>query len=234
MDFKCINQRDNSERSHQVAIMKHIYARAYRVLIYAGESVEGSTNLLEYISDTQQPRHRYVTPTPSHALTKIGVKKAVCDFLSRPWFRRVWVIQEAFLAQRAKFIVGEKEIDWFMLSLERLEELGLKCHLEKGMIPGIFEWMARRHSGDIDLFFALTSTRHCLAADPRDKIFALFGLLSNPSGVSFEVDYSLAVGDVFTLAAMHLVTSRNSLELLSHAADWHADSSIPSWVPDWS
>jgi hypothetical protein len=53
IDSICMNQRDTRERNLQVSIMKDIYSRASRVLIYAGETGDGSDELLEYLSDTR-------------------------------------------------------------------------------------------------------------------------------------------------------------------------------------
>ncbi|KAF7186847.1 Heterokaryon incompatibility protein 6, OR allele [Pseudocercospora fuligena] len=47
MDAVCINQRDVSERSQQVAIMKDVYSRADRVLIWLGEEDESSATAAE-------------------------------------------------------------------------------------------------------------------------------------------------------------------------------------------
>ena len=106
------------------------------------------------------------------------------------------------------------------------------------MLAGILEWMAKRisqrHSNDINLLFALATTRECLATDPRDKVFALLGLVSNPSEVGFEPDYHLTSTEVYTLTAAHLITSLNTLSVISYVDGPSASNSRPSWVPSWS
>jgi hypothetical protein len=45
IDAICINQKNNAEKSAQVALMKGIYATAYRVIVWLGEELLGTTKL---------------------------------------------------------------------------------------------------------------------------------------------------------------------------------------------
>src|SRR5271155_4455834 len=49
VDAVCINQKDNSEKSHQVSIMGSIYRRAERVLIWLGPAADQSDVAFGYI-----------------------------------------------------------------------------------------------------------------------------------------------------------------------------------------
>lgn len=103
--------------------------------------------------------------------------------------------------------------------------------LRNGVFPGMLEWMDRRSFNDLDLQFALTSTGACFATDPRDKVFALLGLLSKVARVQFEPDYNLTPTEVFTLTAAQLATGHNSLKLLSHVDAPPPNDGRPSWAP---
>jgi hypothetical protein len=48
VDTICINQSDNDEKSHQVAMMLDIYRNADRVYIWLGESTVDSDYILEW------------------------------------------------------------------------------------------------------------------------------------------------------------------------------------------
>ncbi|KAF2823239.1 hypothetical protein CC86DRAFT_469080 [Ophiobolus disseminans] len=214
--------------------MKEIYAQAHRVMIYAGESAEQSEDLLEWMMNPKQLAHRYSTATTSTNFTDYRVERALRCLLSRPWFRRTWILQEAYLATKAIFIVGSKAVDWSVISIQRLMELGYWQDPEIGVLPGVLEWTYRGQSDDITLLFALITTRGCFATDPRDKVFALLGLMSQPSELGFEADYNLTNTEVFILTAVQLFTSSNLLAILSHVDGPSSDSSLPSWIPSWS
>lgn len=227
-------QNGNAEKNHQVAMMKEIYSQAYRVLIYAGEAANDSDRLLRYLRNPKKTTDTYALTRPDHVHKRL-MRSVLESLVSRSWFRRIWVIQEAVLAARATFIVREENLDWALLCKPRLEELGLLNDKNKLPIPGVLEWMDRIHANNVDLLFVLTTTRSCLATDPRDKTFALLGLLSDTSSVSLEADYTWSLKRVLTQVAALLITSRNSIDILSYSG-WTSsdDQSIPSWVPRWS
>src|SRR3569833_2191858 len=80
------------------------------------------------------------------------------------------------------------------------------------------------------------------AADPRDKIYSLLGLLASTSieRASFvhnvcPVTYELSVRDVYMRYAVLMMRHEKSLRTLSHCYRGRLlpSSDLPSWVPDW-
>ncbi|KAH7118591.1 heterokaryon incompatibility protein-domain-containing protein [Dactylonectria estremocensis] len=84
----------------------------------------------------------------------------------------------------------------------------------------------------LDLVTALKISRDCFCKDPRDKVYALTGLLQN---MPIQVDYSpnTTAGLVFLQAAAWHIRTTKSLEIMSyvHGVSHHI---MPSWVPDWT
>lgn len=80
-------------------------------------------------------------------------------------------------------------------------------------------------------------------SDPRDKIFALYGISELPRerclAAAFQdgalrPDYNKTFPELCLAAARICVRSGN-LDILSHsAAKSHTTFNLPSWVPDWS
>lgn len=120
IDAICINQRDDVERSHQVQQMRGIYTSARRVVIYLGESNQGTDFLFETMPVLQQDptsrvhwgkeseRGSVITfPTlqidTAHAEV---LRSAMQDLLSRPYFKRVWIIQEVSLPNDGMICCG--------------------------------------------------------------------------------------------------------------------------------
>jgi hypothetical protein len=90
------------------------------------------------------------------------------------------------------------------------------------------------------LNYLLYRTRAYHAKDPRDKIFALLGILAQIAQrrgfapIPFVADYEKPVADVYQDVAQNILKSTQTLDLLSlvHHTPIRA-SQLPSWVPDY-
>ena len=82
----------------------------------------------------------------------------------------------------------------------------------------------------------LYNYRHCLASDPRDKVFALVGIASGQYAPAYTPDYSKDVVDVYRDLAIQLIIASQNPDILVHCAYTVGSklSVLPSWVPDWS
>jgi hypothetical protein len=87
----------------------------------------------------------------------------------------------------------------------------------------------------------LHETRSSLATDPRDKVFALLGMLTDLERSTYLglIDYSAPVEHVYQKTIEDILYDTGSLRFLS-AVQPHASShpsslgELKSWVPDWS
>lgn len=81
----------------------------------------------------------------------------------------------------------------------------------------------------------LQISRSCACKDPRDKIYAVMGLVQEGSTPPIPIDYSpgILVGSVYLQAAAWHIIKTGSLRVLSHV---HGESKLDmaSWVPDWT
>jgi hypothetical protein len=104
IDAMCINQRDDQERAEQVGIMRDIYAKAFHVVIWLGkETLEDKAAfcLLDRFKDLFA-KHGLVDLGPENS-GAVGLPTvdepeewtALVKLFQRPWFQRIWVIQEA-------------------------------------------------------------------------------------------------------------------------------------------
>ncbi|KAL3291825.1 ankyrin and het domain protein [Colletotrichum asianum] len=132
VDAICINQvrsADNVEKGAQIRMMPDIYGIAARVLVYLGPSADNSDlaiAFLEHISDFADYLDETLPTANFAAALAAGFAMPPPDapdwpalraFLRRPWFRRVWVIQEFVNATELTVICGAREIDWRRLFL---------------------------------------------------------------------------------------------------------------------
>lgn len=97
IDAICIDQKNIVERNNQVQLMSKIYEHADKVLAYLGEDADDSAVGMEFIlkdaASIGMSQHR-----PSVGLgpgiTSSPQQRAIDRILERPYFERVWILQE--------------------------------------------------------------------------------------------------------------------------------------------
>ncbi|KAF4821648.1 Heterokaryon incompatibility protein 6, OR allele [Colletotrichum tropicale] len=131
-DSLCINQDDEEEKSHQVALMGQIYARASRVLIHLADGDDGHAGKAGSLIRERDAYVRqnlgllagirsiwYGFPQLSTEERRNIINderwKSFNRLLSQPWFNRGWVVQEAALGQSTDILWGGETIAWDQL-----------------------------------------------------------------------------------------------------------------------
>jgi hypothetical protein len=135
-DAISINQQDDDEKTHQVRLMREIYRRARRVMIWLGpESKSGpgeiALDLVPHLAaackeptPVAQQLHqsadiRQLMQLGSQVLNSHGIQDndftaytAFFELLGAPWFTRTWIVQEAAMASNAVLLCGTKSVLW--------------------------------------------------------------------------------------------------------------------------
>ncbi|CVK98685.1 related to heterokaryon incompatibility protein het-6 [Fusarium mangiferae] len=222
VDSICINQLSPSERSHQVGLMKTIYSKATAVHAYVGEMECGDdstgTEAMDLLHDIQVNGICDVL-----SRRKTSTISSLNKFFGRPYFARLWVVQELLLAQSITIHCGE-------VSLHVTNE----------------SMSSNTEQAPLDLRGLLAATSICRVTDLRDKIFGLLGLISNDQASELSPDYELTVREVYTGVAAYLMQKSHCCDIIQHAnpywaRNWfvkdhqycNSDYGIPSWVPFW-
>ncbi|OCL03806.1 HET-domain-containing protein, partial [Glonium stellatum] len=198
IDAVCINQENLKEQGHQVQLMAEIYSKAIRVLVWLGETADNS--------DTAMERIRIAAENEStDSLNNKIIQQAIFALLQRPWFRRIWVLQEVAAARHILIICGSIEIDGyaFCLGVNRFYEarpdleslIRSIIYLIRGAIfrpKHVMSSLGRaslniRPLGElIDMFHTHEATK------PVDKVYALLGMSSdNPNTANLLPDYEV-------------------------------------------
>ncbi|KAM0196126.1 hypothetical protein ACHAPA_004770 [Fusarium lateritium] len=264
IDSICINQSSPAEKTHQLNLMAHIYKNASQVLVYLGEGTELSDIAMKFICELDKPSdygNRNTTDeTQSDAQDQ---RTAVNNLFERPWFYRVWVLQEITFAQKATIICGNQQVDW-----ESFKEFHHWNVSERWVQKSPYSisyaafWITDSRSlsyGD-RLLKALKDTRFCGATDPRDRLYAILPLvdrehdemISQQANYGWELDereiqeshlrqqrlaikpnYNHSVTQVYTDLAMELLRAVG-LDLLASVLGEPSTKHLPSWVPDWT
>ncbi|KAI1505463.1 heterokaryon incompatibility protein-domain-containing protein [Biscogniauxia marginata] len=129
IDAICINQKDDDEKSQQVAMMGEIYKGCENCVIWLGESDERAAPGVQSVTAVRAFELMDVLATDHHLpdlpcfseeegqRTAISEKyedhfMALKHLLGLPWWRRIWVIQELALPRSVKFIYASEELSY--------------------------------------------------------------------------------------------------------------------------
>ncbi|KAH8676496.1 heterokaryon incompatibility protein-domain-containing protein [Tricladium varicosporioides] len=228
IDALCIDQTNMTERSEQVMLMTLLYQKAESVIAWIG--LEDATtqdalvvvDRLSSVSPTDMFNasadiYRVITAedmlNPQSYHSKLGIDPiteqhwiAWVAFLHRPYFKRVWVVQEVTVAKSITVVCGSYILDWGSLSKAiwfiahtkwfiRLHTKFISQFFEKGKAPIYSKMLSQpldygagamylnqtrtgsEKAGKLYSLEALiTNHRYCEATDPRDMIYALQGV----------------------------------------------------------
>ncbi|PIG80568.1 hypothetical protein AARAC_003269 [Aspergillus arachidicola] len=107
VDAVCINQQDEQEKGYQIQLMPTIYGRASHVIVWLGEAADHSDRALEDIRLAAEDESFRYEPTRPRG----NECTAILKLLQRPWFRRIWVLQEISAARSILVMCGHFKIN---------------------------------------------------------------------------------------------------------------------------
>lgn len=269
-DAVCINQSDLVERGHQVSIMSTIYSNSMQTLIWLGDADAHSDTAMNFALSIRRllaglidlHSDRYMAGLRCSRLIALlrgqidlnqdemahpdfkAMREAVQSLFKRPWFRRVWVLQEVSRSSAVVAIAGSIACQW-----EDVRNLGAwenRATLSAGDIPGAdyqvptnelsilpdktrdndlpeIWWFLASECKDgkfpsiLELIFRRTQIQ---ATDSRDQAFALFGISRECQSKTNELDgfrpnYRKLTAQVYADFTRAVILSTGSLTVLS-------------------
>jgi hypothetical protein len=260
-DGVCINQMDDKlEKNHQLPLMGTIYSEAKTTLVWIGEDSEQQAHkafqeisiISSYQSKggkTAQQFRDYVRGRIEEMDFEVWVVEkmnTIAPIFAKPWFTRLWVVQEVFLSRNALLLFGKQKISLNglrrvtkllnkldevnknqqnidMVSFRNLVRIG---HICKGVprLPSV-----RNEMPCPVILELLRFTEGFKFSNERDRIYALLGMTADSN---FHADYTLSVRDTYLRFAQWVLGLSPALSILSYArgpSDF--ECSIPSWSP---
>ncbi|KAI0179053.1 HET-domain-containing protein [Hypoxylon sp. FL1284] len=261
IDAICINQEDLEERAAQVKLMRDVYESAAEVTIWLGEPGDGAELGLNRLTSsstfTRTAKNRnghwavetklfgktgglgteaasWFSPSAGHLRDEVE-KDEIRELLCRPWWSRVWIIQEAVIPRKLKVLCGSWEVEWDSLNAETKEEnISVKqVALIKVMHPELLSFadstldninLMRRKWRDSkagnNIYELLYNLRRLACTDPRDRIFAFLGLLSPEVGMILSPDYTRPTVDIYTRFCRAVILKARTLDILNCTRQW--------------
>ncbi|OMP82110.1 hypothetical protein BK809_0006420 [Diplodia seriata] len=112
--------------------------------------------------------------------------------------------------------MGADVLSWSYVWPGRFHVLGLEAvNLENRIPPALMYKESRPFK---DLVSLLNAARSCSSTDPRDRIYALMGLLKNSDDLNLVADYNKPVEHVYAAVARQAIVKYNHLDILAEAS----------------
>jgi Heterokaryon incompatibility protein (HET) len=222
VDAICITQNDEVEKAAQVAQMGEIFERARRVVVWLGGDYDGSERVMGLMPLlTSSPVLELLadqTRIDWDGLVQLRIPACddqfwvwLFDLLHRPWFERLWIVQEAVLGRDIVFLCGELTLSWDRLKSlcatlrdsDLLRELGVRSELWKENRKKYRSFRALDVIESVDDIKQMRVTRPWVAAlvllalirkqisnEPLDYVYGVLGLLPESCRSNVTVYYS--------------------------------------------
>jgi hypothetical protein len=209
VDALCIDQSNIKERGHQVDCMGEIYKKADNVIIWLGYVSGAGAVMLKFAIDIfkdelplhafrkwsrQDTRwqHQWKQSEASVGLSSHDSVDGLQSFMGKPWFSRVWILQEVANAKCAtvECNLGSIPAKIFALLPHAMNfQVGEQCQAVLDIMPsplkGSSWWDQNRNLCNLMWKF-----RGCQATDPRDRVYALLGMASDMKDTEMRADYA--------------------------------------------
>jgi hypothetical protein len=255
-DAICIDQANLVERAKQVALMGKIYKQARTILVWLGDGDDDSKIALSYLKNLAAGGHvlshngcagRQVNSRPCTSQLA-----ALVRLFHRPWWYRVWVLQETTLSWNCVVYCGATQFDgsiWVQASAQLSNQLHVTgcCSMDKLcshcsagtrlIVNKVMNMLGNYHVA-CDLLEVVTQYRAQEATDPRDKIYGFLGLVKDEQVSLTTIDYTFRTEKVYQQLVFNDILLQRSLRSLGAVSDnkdiKDPNIVLPSWVPDWN
>lgn len=267
-DAICIDQMNLGERSHQVSQMANIFRSAQRVLVWLGKDDEGDgemafslpTAYARKINDEVRRGFKGdLRELPWLEVDEQGLN-AIAALFGRPWFTRVWVLQEVGVASEVMMLCGPSEMPFqyainfccvAVFAARYARELTTRIAPVTDAYFDIWttfesprSWITRmpispRRDGgrsNMRLFSVVFTTFFGFqASDRRDGIYAMLGHpvfdCAQKSDVLIRPDYTISIQELIRDITIAEMLKKKQLSLLSMVQ--HTEDSILDSRPSW-
>ncbi|KAK5095168.1 hypothetical protein LTS08_008331 [Lithohypha guttulata] len=293
IDAVCINQSSLTEKAVQIPLMGQIYGCAKQVVVWLGNPTPSSDRALYYLNEiiyrfsdmpeslrtmsmagrldedaidmirsVRSQLQEENKKTYGHEGT--AQSNILSDIFLRPWFSRLWTLQELVMANNeAVFVCGTMELLWghLVLALTALvafEQFHSTSSIVADNETKFYDQIQVYRSLRIYLHDHLQSqvqiaglkeackqrstlgdvmmkARHLQSSDPRDKMYGLHAYLQARGLTNLPVlSYAQSTAEVCARYTQSIMLHDQSLELFAGLGERKRLADLPSWCPDWS
>ena len=260
IDAVCINQDNVKEKNVQIPLMRTIYSKAVAVDVWLGvgdaiihKAIKEVPAMLPKMSKFDGRLGLDDSRLSSQGLpvSSSPVWCGIHDLLSKSWFSRVWVFQEAVLSKRLEVLCGDQAIEANTLisfvqglSSESMSGLTRGGQVEPGnvavtrgmaMLQKISLYMRWRAIDQRFSFLTLVEIgRELSATKDVDKVYGLLGLAPDSLRVQLDIDTAKSPAEVYVEVAKYDIANEPILNILQLASSNQPLAGLPSWCPNFA
>ena len=209
VDFISIDQSNQAKIYNQMSQLGDIYAKAKSVPVYLGEATMATDQAMDYLMQIKEGGTSQIPPGIVDNLILEGLQ----DILSRPWFQRAWILQDAFNSRAAVLHCGSKAVSSETM-IRASELLPDKIDPLSQQVLDLMPGSRRRDNqaaSKFQLYDLLQRFQHAKATDQRDKIYALLGMVDfRYSKSTILPDYSMSQKDLMRAVIANLCFCESS------------------------
>jgi hypothetical protein len=211
VDAICIDQNNDNERNAQVRLMDEIYRNAMVVSVWLG-----LPPIPEFL---REQLINYPLPIRTYENEGFDWSDSIEDLANRPYWKRFWVVQEYLLGRDLELYCGNSRVDWVFFKEILGRETGVRDYWQENVNYARSpsgSWAAwplatGRHPDKHpeihqSLYKLLIAHGGSQCKEPRDRVFALLGLVTLEERRLLErflPDYTMPEDDVVLIALCH-------------------------------
>lgn len=258
VDYLCINQFNVAERGKQVLLMRRIYGSSHKVLVWLGDEADDSALAIDFLE--RIAGEAGIAASAAFIVQTIlsgnyqRQWRALDQFWKRPYWMRIWVMQEQAVSKRIDVACGPRKLAWEVLY--RFTD-AVTTAISSGQMDACM-YAARRDAIKLNtkilhhlltlrrlrketaqgerlpVLSVLDSTRRALATDDRDKIYGIHSFVKDASILVPSPDYECSTEQVYKSLVLAYINHYKDLDILVQASVHRKLTALPSWTPDWS
>ncbi|KAH7305102.1 heterokaryon incompatibility protein-domain-containing protein [Rhexocercosporidium sp. MPI-PUGE-AT-0058] len=212
VDAICIDQTNDAERNSQVRLMDQTYKDAVCVSVWLGLATLPE-DIMQNLS-TQMPIKRV-------EIDMFDWVDSIVDLSNRPYWSRVWVIQEFLIGRDVNLYCSNSQMNWTDFQEIICREAGIPQFYNAlhdsplgdrrsafTALPLVMGRHMDKHPEYLQPLCNLLIDHHkSECKDPRDRVFALLGLITTDERVflsTYFPDYTLTEDHVRIITLAHL------------------------------
>lgn len=172
--------------------------------------------------------------------------EAISKLLNRPWWQRVWVVQEFVLAQEAILMCGKDALNWVIWS-QAIDNMTMVLNanvldyrysstiaLHEQVDVAAMSKLRQNFKAGLEDILEMTANRY-QATERRDLVYGLLGFNSGMNSINIAVRNDLDDSQIFTDLFRSIAEQNHSIRPICRAGRGLAGritNGLPSWVPD--
>ena len=171
----------------------------------------------------------------------------VGGLLLRPWWQRMWIVQEVAVSNDLVVVCGSKAAAWsavinFMNIASTYHEPVISQTLPGANTEGFYNlsWGVRlqsnrshwHKSGSLPLFQLPANFRSWKATKPEDKVYGILGMATQTNHPALKPDYQKQPQEFFRIVTRFIIEEERKLDIVCLATVLRRLDHLPSWTPE--